>query len=122
MSFKPSSLLIIVILLLAFAKATYAQSPISESRLENLVTQKVSMDKDGDFKDRYKIQLYYGSLDGANSMLNKYRGRYSEWSSSLEYEAPNHKVWVGNFRNRLEADRALIRIKRDFPSAFIFSM
>ena len=38
----------------------------------------------------------------------------------MRYETPNYKIWVGNFKTRLEADRALQRIKRAFNSAFIF--
>ncbi|GAK92069.1 hypothetical protein JCM19298_2557 [Nonlabens ulvanivorans] len=41
------------------------------------------------------------------------------WESILEYEAPNFKLWVGSYRNKLEAERALIEIKKDFPNAFI---
>jgi len=43
-----------------------------------------------------------------------------QYRSSLEYETPNYKIWVGNFRSRLEADRALVKVKRKFTSAFIF--
>ena len=32
----------------------------------------------------------------------------------------NYKIWVGNFKTRLEADRALVKIKRKFSNAFYF--
>ena len=71
--------------------------------------------------NRYKIQIYSGASRGsAESARSKFSGSYSNWSSSIEYETPNYKIWVGNFRNRLEADRALIRIKKTFINAFIF--
>ena len=72
------------------------------------------------FDDRFKIQLYYGNLKEANKLLAKYKEAYDEWPSTIAYETPNHKVWVGNFRNRLEADRALLSIRKKFPSAFVF--
>ncbi len=71
--------------------------------------------------NRYKIQIYSGASRGsAESARTKFGESYSDWSSSIEYETPNYKIWVGNFRNRLEADRALIRIKKTFINAFIF--
>ncbi len=71
--------------------------------------------------NRYKIQIYSGASRGsAESARTKLHNNYSEWSSSIEYETPNYKIWVGNFRNRLEADRALQRIKKTFINAFIF--
>ena len=38
----------------------------------------------------------------------------------MVFNTPNYKIWVGNFRDRLEADRALLRIKKSYMNAFIF--
>ncbi len=71
--------------------------------------------------NRYKIQVFSGASRGAAEAARaKFSESYSDWPSSLEYETPNYKIWVGNFRSRLEADRALIRIQKTFTSAFIF--
>ena len=71
--------------------------------------------------DRYKIQIYSGlSRSSAETARSEFLENYSDWSTSIEFETPNFKIWVGNFRNRLEADRALIRIKKTFMNAFIF--
>ncbi|MBT8377528.1 MAG: SPOR domain-containing protein, partial [Bacteroidia bacterium] len=45
---------------------------------------------------------------------------YGQWPVSMRFNTPNYKIWVGNFTNRLEADRALVRIKRNYMNAFIF--
>lgn len=68
----------------------------------------------------YKIQIYNGSRVGAENARNKFLNSFSGWSVSMEYETPNYKIWVGNFKTRLEADRALLRVKRRFSNAFIF--
>jgi hypothetical protein len=105
----------------AFAKAQTAQSTINQDeRITELLDLKSSLEKEGKLTDRYKIQLYSGSLNTASSTLKKYRHRVGTWSSSIKHETPNYKVWIGSFRNRREADRALMEIKKDFPSAFIF--
>lgn len=70
--------------------------------------------------DRYKIQIYSGSRQEAESVENNFDSTFNSWSSKLEYETPNYKIWVGSFRTRLEAERALIKIKKKFPNAFIF--
>ena len=71
--------------------------------------------------DRFKIQIYSGlRRSSAETARSKFLENYSDWSTSIEFETPNFKIWVGNFRNRLEADRALIRIKKTFMNAFIF--
>jgi len=70
--------------------------------------------------DRYKIQIYSGDRTTARSKRSKFMNTYNEWRSTLVYETPNYKIWIGSFRTRLEADRALKTIKHKFPSAFIF--
>ena len=68
----------------------------------------------------YKIQIYNGSRSGADNAMSNFYQYYSGWSARKVFETPNYKIWVGNFETRLEADRALLRIKRKFANAFIF--
>jgi len=84
------------------------------------ITKLVSTKFSEDYSDNYKIQLFYGGLNQAHTTLNKFNAKYSEWSGKILFETPNYKVWVGNYRTRLEADRALMKIRKEFPSAFIF--
>jgi len=90
-----------------------------DANIPNLLEMKSEMTKDGKLGERYKIQLYYGDNNEASNVIKKFRSIYSEWPSQIIYETPNYKVWIGNFRNRLEADRALMKIKPEFPAAFI---
>jgi hypothetical protein len=87
-------------------------------KILKLLELKSEMSKHNELGDRYKIQLFYGNNGEANEVIKDYRSKF-DYPSLIAYEAPNYKVWVGNFRNRLEADRALLIIKQSFPSAFI---
>lgn len=111
----------LVLCFCAFAKAQSTQSTISQDpKITELLVLKTQLTKDNELTDRYKIQLYSGERERAYSILKNYRNKIGTWSSSIEYQTPNYKVWVGNYRNRLEADRALLKIKKQFISAFIF--
>lgn len=93
---------------------------------------KVTIDQDKDIStlleykkdlstvDLYKIQVYQGNRSGAETAKSKFASTYNEWPISMEYETPNYKIWVGHFRSRLEADKALIKIKNNYTNAFIF--
>jgi hypothetical protein len=117
-SLKNKLFLVAVLGCFAFAKA---QSTVSQdTRITELLELKTQLTKDNELTDRYKIQLYSGDRERAYSVLRKFRNDVGTWSSSIEYQTPNYKVWVGNYRNRLEADRALLKIKKKFSSAFIF--
>lgn len=84
------------------------------------ITTLLEFKKDLNTVDLYKIQVYQGHRSGAEEAKSKFASIYDEWPISMEYETPNYKIWVGNFRSRLEADKALIKIKKNYGSAFIF--
>ena len=88
----------------------------ANSNIEKLLKTKFNLKNNSN----YKIQLYYGSLNKAHDVLNKFNGKHKEWKGKIEYETPNYKVWVGNFQSRIEADKALMEISKNFPHAFIF--
>ena len=87
-------------------------------KIEKLMEVKKQLNENNKIGDRFVIQLFYGDNGEANEVIQKYRNVYT-YPSQITYEAPNYKVWIGNFRSRLEADRALLKIKETFPSAFI---
>ena len=87
-------------------------------KVEKLMEVKADLNKNNKIRDRFVIQLFYGDNGEANEVIQEYRKAY-DYPSQITYEAPNYKVWIGNFRSRLEADRALLKIKENYPSAFI---
>lgn len=115
-----SRIVIVLALIMAinFANAQSSEK-VEESKVESLISKKISMDKEGKFKDRFTIQLFYGEIDGAKKIEAQYKSLNMTWESNMEYEAPNFKVWVGSYRNKLDAERALLEVKKEFPNAFI---
>ncbi|MFD2517748.1 SPOR domain-containing protein [Salinimicrobium flavum] len=91
-----------------------------DEMIPKLLALKTEMVNESRIADRYRIQLFSGDNNKASTVIKEYRALYPQWSSTIVYETPNYKVWVGNFRNSLEADRALLEIKKTFPAAFRF--
>ena len=91
-----------------------------DSLIPHLLELKTEMGKESRIGDRYRIQIFSGNNNKASEVIREFRSLYTEWPSTIVYETPNYKVWIGNFRNSLEADRALRKIKESFPSAFRF--
>jgi len=90
-----------------------------DPKITELVALKMKLAKENKLSDGYTIQLYYGEQVKASDILKRFRGSYSDWSGTIQYETPNYKVWVGNFPTRLDAERALVEIQRNFNSTFI---
>ncbi|MEG9327130.1 SPOR domain-containing protein [Salinimicrobium catena] len=121
---RRTKLIITSSLLLGFSALGTAQEGtqniVQDERIPELLALKTQMTKDSRLGDRYRIQLYSGDNNQASKIIKEYRTLYPDWPSTVVYETPNYKVWVGNFRNSLEADRALLEIKKTFPAAFRF--
>lgn len=114
-------LFLVAIFILCNQKINAQQGQVNiqqSKKIEKLMEVKTELNKNNEIRDRYVIQLFYGDNGEANEVIQKYRNLYS-YPSQITYEAPNYKVWIGNFRNRLEADRALLKLKENFPAAFI---
>lgn len=91
-----------------------------DAEISNLLKLKKEINGENTDSDRYKISIFSGSRSSAENAQNGYMNTFNSWSSKIVYETPNYKVYVGNFRSRLEADRALLAIKKKFSSAFVF--
>ena len=91
-----------------------------------IIEQDAQIDKLLEYKkdiktvETYKIQVFSGNRSSAEKVRLEFRNSYGQWPVNMEYSTPNYKIWVGNFRSRLEADRALLRIKKNYGNAFIF--
>lgn len=90
------------------------------NQITTLLNAKKEMNRNETDSNRYKIQVYSGNRSGAQTAKEDFLNAYSQWHPVMHYETPNFKVWAGNFSSRLEADRALKRIKKKFANAFIF--
>lgn len=91
-----------------------------DSRIKKLLAIKSDMDRKGRLSDNYRIQLYYGNITEANTILSKAKEEFPNWEVEIIYETPNYKVWLGNYRNKLDVDRALKEVTLIFPEAFSF--
>jgi len=91
------------------------------------IDQSKAIDKLLEFKkdiktvETFRIQVYSGSSSSAASNVKaEFKQSYVQWPVEMVFNTPNYKIWVGNFRDRLEADRALLLIKKNYMNAFIF--
>ncbi|MGC6432437.1 MAG: SPOR domain-containing protein [Jejuia sp.] len=91
-----------------------------DQRITQLLDLRKEVNKDETDSRRYKIQIYSGNRNGAKNSQKDFTEAFTQWRPVMHYEEPNFKVWVGNFNTRLEADRALKKVKYKFPAAFIF--
>lgn len=94
--------------------------PIDESKdLSSLIQLKSELSKKSELKEFYRIQLHSGSKLDAEKIIIKFNSLEHQLDSDIIYETPNFKVWVGFFRNKLNAEHVFNGLKEDFPKAII---
>jgi hypothetical protein len=59
-----------------------------------------------------KIQVFSGDSEKAKKILNDCKQDFEDLDGTIVFNTPNYKVWVGNFRTRIEAERNLIEIRK----------
>mgnify|MGYP001288594408 FL=1 len=70
----------------------------------------------------YTIQIYFGSLDVADSILNDFKENFKEIKTDLIFETPNYKVRIGEYKNIDIASQKLEGIRRIYPGSFIIKL
>jgi len=120
---SPVSILFFFALIFVFCtgilEAQEGQVTVSQDRqIEALLKIKKEMNRT---ESNYKIQIYNGNRADAEKARSEFRRSFSDLSTSMHYETPNYKIWIGSFKTRLEADRTLVRVKEKFGNAFIFT-
>ena len=70
----------------------------------------------------YTIQIYYGGLKEADSILEDFKKNYQEIKSDLIFETPNYKVRIGEYKDINIASQKLEEIRRIYPSSFIIKL
>ena len=70
----------------------------------------------------YTIQIFYGSLNEADSIYSDFKQNYEDVKSELIFETPNYKVRIGEYKDINVASQSLEKIRRIYPGSFIIKL
>jgi sporulation related protein len=96
-------------------KTTVTQDP----KFENLLKEKRRINSSITVNDRYKIQIYTGDSESSKKALNEFKKKFRNFDGTIIFNTPFYKVWVGNFKTRIEAERNLNEVKSEYPNALL---
>lgn len=108
-----------------FAIQAYAQDGkievIGDAELEELINKKVDAVDTTDMWG-FRIQIYFGSnRKEALEKETEFKRKYPELSSSIykDYFQPNWRVRVGNFYRKIDAQKLMIKLEKEFGDVFL---
>ena len=89
--------------------------------VDELVAQKIAFNKEQNSYPGYKIQIYYGSEKECYEIKDEFVALFPDIPTSIIFSTPQWKLQVGEFRTRLEADKSIQSIKKEYPSAIVLA-
>ncbi len=90
-----------------------------DAKFENLLNEKRKINASITINDRYKIQIYNGDSETSKKTLIDFKRDFKNLDGTIVFYTPAYKVWVGNFKTRIEAERNLLELKKRYPNALI---
>lgn len=90
-----------------------------DPKFEQLLNEKRKINASITVNDRYKIQIYNGDSESSKKTLSEFRKEFKNYDGTIVFSTPTYKVWVGNFKSRIESERNLTELKKKYPNAFL---
>jgi len=90
-----------------------------DPKFEQLLNEKRKINTSLSVNDSYKIQIYTGSSEMAKKTLNEFRQEFSSIDATIVFNTPNYKVWIGNFKTRIEAEKTMAAINGRYKNMLL---
>ncbi len=90
-----------------------------DPKIDQLLKEKRKLNTGLFLNEAYKIQIFYGNSEESKKKLQEFKREFKDLDGTIIFNSPNYKVWVGNFKTRIEVERAMVDIKKKYPTALI---
>ena len=108
-------------LLLIFSKNLFSQNGKVIINMDTTLVELIELKKEVNSETKnYKIQIFSGSRNEAENTISEYKDLYNDSVAIIRYEAPNYKIWIGNYYTLIEAEKEILEVRKKYPNAFIF--
>lgn len=91
-----------------------------DKKVNQLLNERKKLLDNGELKNYFTIQVISGEIKTARETLADCKTKFTDYKTDIVYQTPHYKVWIGKFRNRLDADAALQIIAEEYSGAFVF--
>ena len=95
---------------------------IQDSRIDTLLQRHIVVNKRRNGLEGYRLEIFFNSDHNAREkaleVKTEFLKRYPDLDAYIQFQAPNFRVRIGNFRTKSEALKVKERIKQYYPNAF----
>ena len=90
-----------------------------DEKIEKLLFDKRKNNSAITINDKFKIQIFFGNIEESKKTLISFKKDFSQADGTIIFSNPSYKVWVGSFKSKIEAEKAIITIKKKYPTSVI---
>ncbi len=110
---------LVLVVLTAKTNAQEQNTSLNQDpKFEQLLNEKRKINTSLTVNDSYKIQIFNGGSENAKKTLNDFRLEFKNIDATIVFNTPNYKVWVGNFKSRIEAEKNMAELKDRYKTCF----
>ena len=86
-----------------------------------LTDERIEFNREQKTYQGYKIQIFYGSEKNCYEQRDEFEEMFPDIPTSVIFSTPQWKLQVGQYLTRLDADKAIVEIKKEYPAAIVLS-
>ncbi|RRJ91773.1 SPOR domain-containing protein [Flavobacterium macacae] len=120
---SPKSALLNVSFIALLSISAYSQEKnikvTQDPKFEQLLAEKRKINGSLTVNERYKIQVYNGDSENAKKTLAEFRKEFRNLDGTIVFNTPTYKVWIGNFKTKIEAEKNLNDLRKKYPNAIV---
>lgn len=113
----------ILIFTILFSQNIFSQTSKTiieqDEKIEKLLQEKRKNNSGITINDKFKIQIFFGNIEESKKTLLAFKKEFPLLDGTIIFSNPSYKVWAGSFKSKIEAEKALIGIKKKYLSAVI---
>lgn len=120
---SPKSTVLTASLIAFLTVSAYSQEKnikvTQDPKFEQLLAEKRKINSSLTVNERYKIQVYSGDSETAKRTLSDFKKEFKNLDGTIVFNTPTYKVWIGNFKTKIEAERNLNDLRKKYPNALV---
>lgn len=115
-----------------FCQYTFAQEKgkvevLKDPQIDSLISRRLELSRTENSGNTvssagFRVQIFSGlERQEAYAEQTRFKSIYPNITTYISYTQPNYRLRVGDFRTRLEAEKYMNELKKQYSSMFIFS-
>ena len=113
----------ILIITFLFSQNIFSQTTKTiieqDEKIEKLLQEKRKNNSGITINDKFKIQIFYGNIEESKKTLLAFKKEFPLLDGTIVFSNPSYKVWVGSFKSKIEAEKALFSVKKKYTTSVI---